>query len=92
MCAPEAHASPDYRQVRERFVKPRWEGEDISGKTILLHSEQGFGDTIHFGRYAAKIAKERGGKVIIECYEAIERLLRTVPGVSEVVVAGAVVH
>jgi Flp pilus assembly protein TadD len=73
--------------ARERFNHPRWDGSELGGKRILLHPEQGFGDTIHFVRYASLIA-QRGGKVIVECYPPLDRLLKTVPGVEQVVVCG----
>ncbi|WP_204273468.1 hypothetical protein, partial [Stenotrophomonas maltophilia] len=44
--------------------RPRWQGEDLAGRTILLQSEQGFGDTIQFVRYAPMV-KARGGRVIL---------------------------
>ena len=39
--------------------QPQWRGEEIAGKTILLHAEQGFGDTIQFVRYAADGRRQR---------------------------------
>lgn len=75
--------------VAERgFPQPRWDGSPLNGKTILLHSEQGFGDTLQFARYAPLVA-EKGGKVVIECQiPALKRLLSSLRGVAEVVVAG----
>ena len=37
-----------------------WDGSPLDGKTILLHAEQGLGDTLQFIRYAA-VVKQRGG-------------------------------
>lgn len=75
--------------VSERhFQQPRWDGSPLRGKAILLHCEQGFGDTIQFVRYVPLVI-ERGGMVIIECQvPALERLLRSLNIVAEVVVAG----
>lgn len=73
--------------AKDRFNQPRWDGSDLNGKRILLHPEQGFGDTIHFVRYASLLA-ERGGKVVVECYKPLVRILQTVPGVVEVAEAG----
>ncbi|MDR3438541.1 tetratricopeptide repeat protein [Telmatospirillum sp.] len=75
--------------LRQRdFSKPRWTGDDLRGRTILLHAEQGFGDVLQFARYAKPIAA-RGGKVILEVHPPLMRLLSTVPGVSRVVAMGA---
>lgn len=73
--------------VRE-FSQPRWTGRsDPSGRTILIHSEQGFGDTIQFARYLPLLA-DRGAKVIVECPVALCGLMETVRGVHKVVAAG----
>lgn len=59
-------------------------GENISGKTIILHSEQGFGDTLQFVRYATLVAK-KGATVILDCQPALAALLANVEGVSQVI-------
>jgi tetratricopeptide (TPR) repeat protein len=53
---------------------------DVSGKTILIYSEQGIGDTIQFVRYAALFA-ERGARVIVQCHWPIKSLLEKCAGV-----------
>lgn len=68
---------------RPQFAQPFWNGAPLSGKRILLHCEQGFGDTIQFARYAALVA-DRGGEVILGCPAPLQSLLVTVPGVKEV--------
>ncbi len=78
---------PDNRPPRP-FEQPIWDGQDLAGQTLLIHSEQGFGDTIQFVRYAT-IAAAKGGKVIVECQGPLVSLLRTVPGVSQVIPRGA---
>jgi tetratricopeptide (TPR) repeat protein len=69
------------------FSQPRWDGQDISGKTILLHAEQGLGDTIQFCRYAALVAA-RGARVILQVPRHLVRLLSGLGGVSVLVAAG----
>jgi tetratricopeptide (TPR) repeat protein len=69
------------------FSQPMWDGSDITGQTILLHAEQGFGDTIQFIRYAPLVAN-RGAKVIVECLKEIKSLLQTVKGIHRVIVRG----
>ena len=69
------------------FSQPMWEGSDITEQTILLHAEQGFGDTIQFIRYAPLVA-EHGAKVIVECLKELHSLLQTVNGIHQVIVRG----
>jgi len=72
---------------RRNFEQPLWDGSDINGRTILLHAEQGFGDTIQFVRYASLVAG-RGVKIIFECPGELAVLLRSVEGIEQVVVRG----
>jgi tetratricopeptide (TPR) repeat protein len=72
--------------VERGFTEPEWSGEDIAGNRLLLHAEQGFGDTIQFARYAAQAAR-RGADVVIEVQPSLAPLLGGLFGV-EVVAAG----
>jgi tetratricopeptide (TPR) repeat protein len=69
------------------FDRPLWSGEHLAGQTLLVHSEQGFGDTLQFVRYVPAVA-ERGGRVVVEVPAPLVRLVRTVAGASQVVAAG----
>ncbi|MBX7200623.1 MAG: tetratricopeptide repeat protein [Rhodospirillaceae bacterium] len=70
------------------FPQPLWLGrEDIVGKTLLLHAEQGLGDTLHFCRYAA-LAAERGARVVLEVQRPLVRLLASLEGVAQIVARG----
>jgi tetratricopeptide (TPR) repeat protein len=74
---------------RRNFTAPLWLGdESLDGKTILLHAEQGYGDTIQFVRYAPLLAA-RGATVVLEAQPQLARLLSTMPGVAAVVARGA---
>ena len=80
----------DFRELRLRrrhFAAPQWRGEKLNGETILLHAEQGLGDTLQFVRYAPLVA-ERGGRVVLEVPPRLVRLLQGLPGVSRVVGRG----
>jgi tetratricopeptide (TPR) repeat protein len=66
------------------FSKPAWDGQPVHGKTILLYSEQGLGDTIQFVRYAP-LVKQLGGNVILQCHKALFQLLQGLPGVDHLI-------
>ena len=51
-----------------------WQGEDLSGKTILVWDEQGLGDTINFARYLPLLL-ERKGTVVVAVQEVLVGLL-----------------
>jgi Tfp pilus assembly protein PilF len=67
--------------------QPRWDGGPLNGKVILLHAEQGLGDTVQFIRYAP-LVKERGGRVVVVCPDLLTQLLARSPGVDRVVASG----
>jgi len=56
------------------FAQPQWQGEDIAGKTVLLHAEQGFGDTIQMIRYLPLVAA-RGARVVLEIPDDLRPLI-----------------
>jgi tetratricopeptide (TPR) repeat protein len=65
--------------AKRNFRQPQWTGaDDIAGKTILLHAEQGFGDTLQFCRYVPSVA-ERAARVILEVQKPLYELTRTLP-------------
>lgn len=66
---------------------PRWSGEDLTGKTILITLEQGLGDAIHFVRFAEALAK-RGARVVWEAVPTLAPLLATAAGIDTVVAPG----
>jgi len=71
------------------FNRPLWRGDSsLAGKTILAYSEQGFGDTIQFCRYAGKLAAA-GARVVLEVPAELVSLLESLPGVSHVLARGA---
>ncbi len=76
------------RSHRREFRQPLWLGEpSIAGKTVLLHAEQGFGDTLQFCRYASLIAA-MGATVVLEVPTQLVRLLAGLAGVSKVLAEG----
>ncbi len=74
--------------IRAKNPGTRWEGQDVAGKTVFIHAEQGLGDSINFIRYAKDI-KSRGAKVIFGAQKPLARLIRSCPWVDDVVEQGA---
>jgi tetratricopeptide (TPR) repeat protein len=75
--------------LRRRYAdRPLWLGaESVAGKTVLVHAEQGYGDTLQFCRYAS-LLEARGATVILEVPAALKVLLESLRGVSQVVAVG----
>jgi tetratricopeptide (TPR) repeat protein len=67
---------------RRQHQAPLWLGQGpVSGKTVLLHAEQGLGDTIQFIRYAPLLAKH-GAQVICEVQPELRSLLSQIEGID----------
>jgi tetratricopeptide (TPR) repeat protein len=77
-----------FPSARRNFKQAAWRGEDVEGRILLLHAEQGFGDTIQFIRYLPLVAA-RGAKIIIECQPELIKLFKQTSGDYEWVGAGA---
>ena len=74
-------------RLKRQFAEPQWDGTSLPGKSILLHTEQGDGDTIQLIRYVSLVASF-GGKIIVECPPALRGLLSTVPGIDVLIAKG----
>src|SRR5215813_5264793 len=69
------------------FKEPRWQGEPLEGKTILLHAEQGAGDTIQCLRFMPAVAA-RGGRLVLELPRHLARLATSLEGGGEIIIQG----
>jgi Tfp pilus assembly protein PilF len=70
---------PEWRRYCQLYLPPEhpqplWDGSRLEGRTILLQTEQGFGDTIQFVRYVP-LVKQAGGRVLLECQRPLLKLL-----------------
>ena len=63
------------------FSQPRWQGESLEGKRILVYREQGIGDTLQFVRYLP-LVKARGAYTIFACQQSLLDLLEDVSGID----------
>jgi tetratricopeptide (TPR) repeat protein len=66
---------------------PLWTGGALAGKTLLVHAEQGLGDTLHFVRYLPLLARE-GARVLLEAQRPLLPLLASLEGIAALVAAG----
>lgn len=74
--------------ARRDFPVPQWQGDiDPAGRTVLVHAEQGLGDTLQFARYTPLLAS-RGARVVLEVQPPLQNLLRSLPGGVEVIARG----
>ncbi|MDR2697888.1 MAG: tetratricopeptide repeat protein, partial [Holophagales bacterium] len=69
------------------FGKPRWNGEDLNGGTLLVCTDSRFGDTLQFSRFLPRL-KRFGGRVLLWTYQPLKRLLSDLSGIDGLVVEG----
>jgi len=71
-----------------RVPGPRWRGESLAGRSLLIGSEGGYGDMIQFCRYAPLLKEAGLARIGIVCRPALKRLFASLPGVDVVVAMG----
>ncbi len=67
--------------------KPVWDGGPLAGRTILVHYEQGLGDSVQFVRYLP-LLKAMGARTVFECQPVLKPLLATAPGIDALMARG----
>ena len=67
--------------ITHPYAQPKWSGQPLEGKTILLYAEQGLGDTIHFARFA-QVVKDLGARTIVHSQPALLALLQCCKGID----------
>lgn len=75
---------PVWKWKRTFPGKPLWDGSPLQGKTILVHFEQGLGDSFQYIRYMP-VLKAMGARVIFECQPILKRVLSGAPGVDALI-------
>ena len=80
---------PEFPSPKRNFGQPHWRGEPVANGSLLLHAEQGFGDTIQFLRYVPLVKKQLPGvTILLEVHPELKRLAATVPGVARLLSRG----
>jgi len=77
------YSRPSQGSLRN-YDAPRWDGSDLQGKTILIHAEQGLGDTFQFIRYA-KMVKAKNGTVIAAVQKPLVRIMKNCKDIDLVI-------
>jgi Tfp pilus assembly protein PilF len=72
--------------ARQAFEAALWRGAALDGRTLLVHADQGFGDTLQFCRYLPLLPQD--GKVVVEVQPALAGLLRRTAWGAAVVAQG----
>lgn len=81
-------ARDGYAALDRELGLPRWQGEALADKAILIGLEAGHGDMIQFGRYTAQLKAAGARRVSLLCHPPLARLLRGLPGVDDSIALG----
>ena len=73
-----------YAGLAAHFECPRWQGEPLTGKSLVIGFEAGHGDMIQFARYAAVLKAKGAEHITLLCHPALKALFSTVIGVDTV--------
>jgi tetratricopeptide (TPR) repeat protein len=75
------------KNAPRNFPRPLWQGEALWGRRILLHAEQGLGDTLQFLRFVPLVVAA-GGRVILDVPHTLGRLASQIPGLDALTLGG----
>ncbi len=84
----EARYDPSYpgrQSIPPNLPFPQWQGQPLSGKSILIWPEQGFGDEIQFARYIPLLKNRGASHITLVCKPPLKALLETLPGADKVI-------
>ena len=73
---------------QQQYPGQQWQGEPLTGKSICLWCEQGFGDTLLFLRFAIELKKRGAARVLVLCQTELAALLKQVPEIDQILKAG----
>ncbi len=78
------HPDVDIKTYPYPLQGPAWDGSPFPDKRLLVHFEQGYGDSIQFGRFLAQ-AKALGGTVIMQVRDAMARVFQQIDGIDDLI-------
>jgi Flp pilus assembly protein TadD len=73
-----------YARLERSLPCPRWRGESLKGKSLLIGFEAGHGDMIQFCRYASLLKAQGAERITLACHPALKTLFTTMDGVDAV--------
>ena len=83
------YSLPSTLRIARKVQRPRWGGEPIPGKTLLIHDEQGFGDTFQFLRLVAWAQVQSRARIVLEVNpETVELAKRSLQGIEAILPRG----
>lgn len=80
---------PHTAAIERKVQRPRWDGAPMPGQTLLIHDEQGFGDTLQFLRMAPEAKARSGARVVLEVAPELLSLAERMNGVDAVTARGS---
>ncbi|MFD2232667.1 hypothetical protein [Phaeospirillum tilakii] len=74
--------------LARKVQRPRWDGRAMAGKTLLIHDEQGFGDTFQFIRLVPWAKRKSGARLVLQINADQESFARRIPGIDQIIRRG----
>lgn len=74
--------------LERKVQKPRWDGRPLTGQTLLIHDEQGYGDTFQFLRMVPWAKKKSGARLVLQIAKEQESFARRMGGIDQIILRG----
>ncbi|WP_339862914.1 glycosyltransferase family 9 protein [Thalassospira alkalitolerans] len=82
------YSLPHTTNLERKVQTPRWDGAPIAGKTLLIHDEQGFGDTLQFIRMMPWVKKRSQANIVLQISPELASFGRRIPGADKIIIRG----
>ncbi len=82
------YSMPHTTRIERKVQRPRWNGAPMPGKTLLIHDEQGFGDTLQFMRLARQAKARSGANLVLEVTPPLFSLAKRMGGFDTILERG----